>query len=87
MRLLAAIIAMVLVVTWSNVSAEKTGNLKVSATIPPRPCVYDEDDDCERDNRLLKLTVTRVVIDGERILYVGSSPTVKKEDGVTLVLF
>lgn len=85
MKYLAAL-AMSLVVAGSPVIAEESARLKVSATIPPRPCEYPDRCDNTTD-RPVPAAATRVVVNAARISYVGSPPTVEKKDDLLVVKF
>jgi len=85
MRYLAAL-AMFLVVAGSPAIAEESARLKVSATIPPRPCEYP--DRCDNTaERPVPAAATRVVVNAARISYVGSPPTVEKKADLLVVKF
>lgn len=62
--------------------ADQSIRLRVSATIPPRPCEFPNICDPVPAN-----TQTRVVIENEKVRYVGSAPEVTKKDGLMTVIF
>ncbi|MDH3440360.1 MAG: hypothetical protein OEM63_06395 [Gammaproteobacteria bacterium] len=85
MKYLAAL-AMPLVVACSPLHAEESVILKVSATIPPRPCEHPERCDSTA-SRAIPAAVTRVVVSEDKISYVGSTPAVEKKDDLLVVRF
>jgi len=62
--------------------ADQTIRLRVSATIPPKPCAFP--DVC---NPVPANTQTKVVVDDGKIHYVGSAPQVTKKDDLMTVNF
>ena len=62
--------------------ADQSIRLRVSATIPPRPCEFPNICDPVPAN-----TQTRVVMENEKVRYVGSAPEVTKKDGLMTVIF
>ena len=56
--------------------------LRVSATIPPRPCQFPNICD-----PVPASTQTKVIVDNGRVSYVGSPPEVKKKDDLMTVNF
>ena len=62
--------------------AQPVTQLKVSATIPPRPCEYPNP--CEP---VAQSATTSVSVDEEIIRYVGSPPSVAKKDDLIIVNF
>jgi hypothetical protein len=63
-------------------SAQQATQLKVSATIPPRPCEYPNP--CEP---VAQNTPTSVTVDEGVIRYIGSPPVVTKRDNLLTVSF
>ena len=62
--------------------ADRFVQLRVSATIPPRPCEYPNNCDPVPAN-----TQTKVVVDNEMVSYVGSLPEVTKKDDLMTIIF
>jgi len=56
--------------------------LRVSATIPPRPCEHPN-----RCDPVPAATQTKVVVENDTVRYVGSAPEVKKKDDLMTVIF
>ena len=56
--------------------------LRVSATIPPRPCEFPNT--CEP---VPANTRSKVVVENETVRYVGSPPEVTKKDDLMTVIF
>ena len=56
--------------------------LRVSATVPPRPCEFPNSCD-----PVPATAQTRVVIDKDTVRYVGSTPEVTQKDGLLSVKF
>ena len=80
-----AVLAVILLVTPGLVPAESPStSLRVSAVIPPRPC--DADRRCEQASTPLPAAVTRVIVSGEKVRYVGSMPTIIEKDEVKTIL-
>ncbi len=77
-----SIVAICLIFLTSAAAAERTAQLRVTATIPPPPCEYPR-----RCPGSEKTRVSEVRVDGARILYAGTMPMVKRQDGLTIVLF
>ena len=71
-----------LVFASSDVQADQTIRLKVSATIPPRPCEHPN-----RCDPVPAATQTKVVVDNEVVSYVGSPPEVTRKDDLMTVKF
>jgi hypothetical protein len=63
-------------------AAEQSITLRVSATIPPRPCEYPQP--CAP---VPQSTVTRVTVDDQQVRYVGSTPAVTQKGDVLTVTF
>lgn len=63
-------------------AADQTLELRVTATIPPRPCQYPD-----RCKPLESDTATKVVVENGVIHYLSSVPTVTKTDDMLTVLF
>ena len=78
-------VSMALILASTQAFAEATIELRVSATIAPRPCEVSET--CESEMEKAAPEDTRVVVDEERIQYVGPKPEIIEEDGVTTILF
>lgn len=62
--------------------ADQTIRLRVSATIPPRPCEFPNS--C---GPLPVNTETKVVVDDGKIRYVGLPPRVSKKDDLVTIIF
>ena len=62
--------------------AEQTIQLRVSATIPPRPCQYPNH--CEL---VEPSATTKVTVDDGVIRYVGSPPSVTQTEELITILF
>ena len=71
-----------LVLACGPLWAEQTIRLRVSATIPPRPCEFPNTCD-----PVPASTQTKVVVENESVRYVGSPPAVTKKDGLMTVIF
>ncbi len=71
-----------LVLACGPLWAEQTSRLRVSATIPPRPCEHPN-----HCNPVPAKTQTKVVVNNESISYVGSPPKVTKKDDLMTVIF
>ena len=71
-----------LVLASGPLLADQTIRLRVSATIPPRPCEFPNICD-----PVSATTRTKVVVDNETIRYVGSPPEVTKKDDLMIVKF
>lgn len=86
MKYLALLVILPGVLSPPLAAAEGSSRLKVSATIPPRPCQYP--DSC---NHVVSsagtATATRVVLTEGRISYVGTPPVVEKKDDLLVVKF
>jgi len=63
-------------------SAQQATQLKISATIPPRPCEYPN-----RCEPVTQSTHTSVNVGEGVIRYVGSPPSVTEKDGLLIVNF
>jgi hypothetical protein len=74
-----------LVIAGSQARADQSVQLRVTATIPPRPCDYP--DRCDPVPAQMKNVVTSVTVADESIRYVGSPPAVTVKDGVKTVIF
>ena len=71
-----------LVLACGPLWADQTIRLRVSATIPPRPCEYPN-----RCDPVPAATQTKVVVADETVSYVGSPPEVTKKDDLMTVKF
>jgi hypothetical protein len=71
-----------LVLASGPLLADQSIRLRVSATIPPRPCEVPNTCDPVPAN-----TQTKVVVENETVRYVGSPPEVTKKDGLMTVNF
>ena len=71
-----------LVLACGPLWAEQITRLRVSATIPPRPCEFP--DTCAP---VPANTQTKVVVENETVRYVGSPPEVTKKDDLMTVNF
>jgi type 1 fimbria pilin len=79
----AAVVGLVLALFASGpVRAEASVQIRVSATILPRPCEYP--DRCEP---VPAETQSKVIVEEEVVRYVGSPPEVSKKDGLMTVNF
>ena len=83
-------VAMALVLALMAASpsyADKTIQLRVTASVLPRPCDYDKrcyDDD---DQGRVPAAQTKALIRNEKVSYVGPRPVVGKKDGLMTVMF
>jgi hypothetical protein len=71
-----------LVLASGPLLANQFVQLRVSATIPPRPCEYPNNCDPVPAN-----TRTKVVVDNTKVSYVGSPPEVTKKDDLMTIIF
>ncbi len=71
-----------LVLACGPLWADQTIRLRVSATIPPRPCEYPN-----RCDPVPAATQTKVVVADETVSYVGSPTEVTKKDDLMTVKF
>ena len=71
-----------LMLTGMTAQAAPSLQLRVSATVPPPACEYPRA--CEPVSTAVQ---TRVVIDNERILYLGSTPSVRRDGDLLTVNF
>jgi hypothetical protein len=71
-----------LVLASGPLLADQSIRLRVSATIPPRPCEYPNNCDAVPAN-----TQTKVVVDNGMVSYVGSPPDITKKDDLMTVIF
>jgi hypothetical protein len=71
-----------LVLASSPLLADRFIELRVSVTVPPRPCEYPNNCDPVPAN-----TQTKVVVDNEMVSYVGSLPEVTKKDDLLTIIF
>jgi len=78
----AVVIILSALVLSSPVSAEQSIKLRVSATIPPRPCEYPN-----RCDPVPAATQTKVVVANETVSYVGSPPEVTRKGDLMTVKF
>jgi len=65
--------------------AEESIRLTVAATVPPRPCEYPER--CDSPASKAAPAASRVIVNQEKVSYVGSPPTVEKKDDLLVVKF
>ena len=65
-----------------SVLAQGSQELRVSATIPPPPCQFP--DPCEP---VSQGTTSKVTVTDENVHYVGSMPTVERQDDLLIVNF
>jgi hypothetical protein len=63
-------------------AAETPGQLKVSATVPPRACHFP--DQCKPVPRQLK---TMVKVSNRDVHYIGSPPDISEKDGRLIIAF
>ena len=66
----------------SSSLAQQSTELRVSATVPPPPCEFP--DPCEF---AAQTAISKVTVDNDSVHYVGSRPTVERQDGVIVVIF
>ncbi len=78
-------LSLVLIMMSAQAAAEVTIELRVSATVAPRSC--DVSEPCESDMQKAASADTRVVVEEDRIRYVGPRPEVTEDDGLTTLLF
>ena len=79
----ALFIALSLLVLYGGHAwADQTIQIRVSATILPRPCEFP--DNCDP---VPASTPTKVIVDNETISYVGSPPEVTRKDDLMTVKF
>ena len=83
MKTLATVLTLVL--CWNQSFADAGTQLRVTATIPPKPC--DVDKTCESTSKPVAASATRAIVRADRISYVGSRPRVEEKDGVRTLLF
>jgi hypothetical protein len=62
--------------------AQQSVHLRVTATIPPRPCEYPQA--CKP---VPPGTTSKVTITGEAVSYLGSTPEVRREGDLLIVKF
>ena len=62
--------------------AGESGQLEVSAIVPPRPCQYPE-----RCDAVEATADTRVTVEDGVIRYIGSAPSVTQSDDVIFINF
>ena len=68
-------------VTFSA-QAQQTIELRVTATVPPRPCEYPN-----RCEPVLITTQSKVVVEQGKVTYRGSRPAVSTKDGLMTIRF
>jgi hypothetical protein len=66
--------------------AESSIRLRVSVTIPPKPCLYPRRCDAAT-SKTVPAAVTRVLVNQGKVRYVGSPPTIEKDDDLLVVKF
>ena len=66
----------------AGAAAQQSIQLRVTATIPPRPCEYPQP--CEPAPGQ---TTSSVIVDGHTISYVGTTPDVTREGDLLVVIF
>ena len=69
----------------SGALAEVQAELRVSATVPPRPCEIGQP--CDSASQPVAAPQTRVIVTGEAIRYVGPTPDVIRTEDLTTILF
>ena len=84
MKTLAVFAAMVMAITAPASAENSSSSLRISVVIPPQPC--DTDRACEQTEVPLPVAATRVIVDGQRVQYVGSMPTIIESDNLRTVL-
>ncbi len=78
-------LSLVLFMMSARAAAEVTLELRVSATVAPRPC--DVAETCESDPQKTAAADTRVVVEEDQVRYVGPRPEVTEDDGLRTLLF
>lgn len=78
-------LSLVLIMVFGQAAAEVKIELHVSATVAPRPC--DASRPCESDMQKAATADTRVVVEDDRVQYVGPRPEVTEDDGLRTLLF
>ena len=76
------VLFLLLVLASAPLWADQTIRLRVSATIPPRPCEFPNPCD-----PVPAATQTKVVVDNGVVRYVGSPPEVTKKEALMTVKF
>jgi len=66
----------------AGAAAQQSIRLRVTATIPPRPCEYPQP--CEAAP---SQTTSSVIVDEQTIRYVGTTPDVSREGDLLVVIF
>ena len=84
MKTLAVVAALILAVSMPASAENKTSSLRITVVIPPQLC--DTDRACEQTTSSLPAAATRVVIDGQRVQYVGSEPTITETEELKTIL-
>lgn len=64
--------------------SQETGQLRVSAVVPPRPCKLS--DVCERTTTTAPNQQSRLSVKDDEITYVGTTPEVERTDDMLTVL-
>ena len=85
MKRVTIISLMLLVSAGSQARADQSIRLRVSATIPPRPCEYQNP--CGQSPPQMKNVVTSATVSDQSVHYVGTPPEVTVKDGVKTIIF
>jgi hypothetical protein len=85
MKRVTIISLMLLVIAGSQARADQSIRLRVSATIPPRPCEYPNP--CSQPSTQMKNVVTSATVSDQSVRYVGTPPEVTVKDGVKTIIF
>jgi hypothetical protein len=75
-------IGLALVLVSAAAGAQQSITLRVTATVPPRPCEYPQP--CAPAPQS---TTTRVTVNSEQVRYIGSTPNVTRNGDVLSVKF
>ena len=78
----ATILLLASLFAGASAVAQQFVQLRVTATIPPRPCEYPQA--CKP---VPPGTTSRVTITGESVSYLGSTPEVRREGDLLIVKF
>ena len=78
----ATILLLASLFAGASALAQQSVQLRVTATIPPRPCEYPQA--CKP---VPPGTTTNVTITGESVSYLGSTPEVRREGDLLIVKF
>lgn len=81
-RILIIVVSTCVMLLGGITIAQQNIQLKVNATIPPRPCAFPE-----RCDPVGLRVITRVTVQGGIIRYVGSRPSVTYTDDLMTIIF